>query len=97
VRIIAAVGSWYRVRLPDGATGYLASGQTEPIERAVRTASPEQSRPLLARPIVGPGPHDVIAEVAPGEPMSVLGYYAGFALVRARGGAGWVEHEGEQH
>jgi murein DD-endopeptidase MepM/ murein hydrolase activator NlpD/SH3-like domain-containing protein len=98
LRIIAAVGSWYRVRLPDGATGYVASRLTEPLERAVRTASRDQPRQLLARPVEAPRPQDVIAEVSAGEPVSVLGYYGGFALVRAREGGswGWIEQDSDQ-
>jgi SH3-like domain-containing protein len=98
LRIIAAVGSWYRVRLPDGVTGYVGSRLTEPLERAVRTATGDEPRQLLARPIEAPRPQDVIAEVSPGEPVSVLAYYGGFALVRARdgGGWGWIEREGDQ-
>lgn len=38
MRVVAAVGSWFRVRLADGVTGYVASNRLEPAERAIAWA-----------------------------------------------------------
>lgn len=92
LRVLAAVGSWYRVRLPDGLTGYVASRLIEPAERAVAVESLERSLPLLARPVDAHAPHDVLAEVTTGDSVRVLARFGTFLLVRAPGGAaGWVE------
>lgn len=92
LRVLAAVGAWYRVRLPDGLTGYVASRQIEPAERVVAVERSARPLPLLARPVDVHAPHDVIAEVAAGDSVGVLGRFGTFLLVRGPGGAaGWVE------
>ena len=37
LRVFGGSGEWYRVRLPDGAVGYVAARLTEPIERPSET------------------------------------------------------------
>ncbi|HSA56457.1 MAG TPA: peptidoglycan DD-metalloendopeptidase family protein [Gemmatimonadaceae bacterium] len=92
LRVIAAVGNWYRVRLPDGLTGYVSARLIESAERAVAVERPERRLPLLARPVDTHAPHDVIAEVSPGDAVRVLGRFGTFLLVRGPSGAsGWVE------
>jgi murein DD-endopeptidase MepM/ murein hydrolase activator NlpD len=86
LRILAASGSWFRVRLPDGGTGYIAARATERVDRAIRTAAPAPSSQLLARPLAASGPDDVLALVAPGETVGVLGRFGDFLLVRTPDG-----------
>lgn len=96
VRVIAAVGDWYRVRLPDGLSGYVSARLTEPTTRAVATRSATTTRPLLARPADPAAPQDVIAQVAAEEPLDVLGRFGDYLLVRAGGGvAGWLAESGD--
>jgi len=93
LRVVSAVGGWYRVRLPDGITGYVTASLTEPTRRAVRTTEVRQAVPLLARPLDAPAPGDIMAQVGPGESVDVLGRFGSYWLVRASGGtAGWVAH-----
>jgi hypothetical protein len=94
VRVLTAVGAWYRVRLPDGQTGYVTARLTEPASRAVRVAAFPIPAPILTRPLAAPEPSDVIAETLPGESVDVLGRFGTYLLVRAPGGAaGWMAEQ----
>jgi murein DD-endopeptidase MepM/ murein hydrolase activator NlpD len=89
MRVLSAYGDFYRVRLPDGATGFVASRLTESTARAIATVPAGDT--ILARPAMTPGPQDVVAVVQAGEDVGVVGRFGEFALVRARRGvAGWV-------
>jgi peptidoglycan LD-endopeptidase LytH len=91
VRVLSAIGSWYRVRLPDGHTGYLTARLIEPADRAVRVAELDQTRVLLSQPYTPSTPADVVAEVAPGASVAVLGRFGGYLFVRTPAGlAGWM-------
>jgi murein DD-endopeptidase MepM/ murein hydrolase activator NlpD len=93
LRIVAAIGSWYHVRLPDGATGYVPARLTEPADRPVEMTKLPERAPLLAHPRATASPSDVLAEVTPGESVGVLARFGAYLLVLARGGtAGWVSH-----
>jgi murein DD-endopeptidase MepM/ murein hydrolase activator NlpD/SH3-like domain-containing protein len=89
MRVLSAVGEWYRVRLPDGATGFVSARLTESTERPIATVAVGQT--ILARPAVTHGPADIVAVVEAGDPVGVIGRFGDFALVRSsRGVAGWV-------
>lgn len=89
MRVLSAYGEFYRVRLPDGASGFVAARLTESAERAIATVPAGQT--ILARPDMTHGPHDVVAVVAEDEKAGVVGRFGEFALVRtSRGLAGWV-------
>jgi murein DD-endopeptidase MepM/ murein hydrolase activator NlpD len=89
MRVLSAAGSFYRVRMPDGATGFVAARLTESADRAIATVPAGQT--ILARPALTHGPQDVVAIVEEGENVGVLGRFGDFALVRSRHGvAGWV-------
>jgi murein DD-endopeptidase MepM/ murein hydrolase activator NlpD len=89
MRVLSAYGDFYRVRLPDGASGFVAARLTESTERAIATVPAGET--ILARPAMTHGPQDVVAVVEEGENVSVLGRFGDFALVRSRHGiAGWV-------
>ena len=89
MNVLAAAGAWYRVRLPDGATGYISARLTETADRAIATVPAGQT--ILARPAVTHGPGDIIAVVEPGDTVGVVGRFGDFALVRSSSGvAGWV-------
>lgn len=88
VRVLGGSGDYFRVRLPDGAQGYVAARLTEPLDepltaeastsaRAVRTAPGEDA------PIMG--------TFGPGDEMTVLGRFGAYLYVRApTGRGGWV-------
>lgn len=89
MRVVSASGEWYRVRLPDGATGFVSARLTESADRAIATIAVGQI--ILARPAVTHTPNDIVAIVEAGDAVGVLGHFGDFALVRSRRGvAGWV-------
>jgi SH3-like domain-containing protein len=90
-RVVAAVGDWYRVRLPDGLMGYVTARLTESAMQAVRVATVAQASPILARPSGAVHTSDVMAHVVAGDSVAVLGQFGGYLLVRANGGReGWL-------
>jgi SH3-like domain-containing protein len=89
VRVIAATGSWLRVKLPDGAVGYLASGAAEPAHDALHTAEVGNAA-VLARPEFVPAAGDVLSRTQPGTTVDVVGRFGEFLLVRHDGVAGWL-------
>jgi peptidoglycan LD-endopeptidase LytH len=89
MRVVSASGDYYRVRLPDGGTGFINARLTEFADRAIATLA--GGRTLLARPVANVGPADIIAVIDSRESVSVLARFGEFALVRnRRGAAGWV-------
>jgi hypothetical protein len=89
MRVLSAYGDFYRVRLPDGATGFVVARLTESTARAIATVPAGDT--ILARPAMTPSPQDVVAIVKAGDDVEILGRFGNFALVRARrGAAGWV-------
>jgi murein DD-endopeptidase MepM/ murein hydrolase activator NlpD/SH3-like domain-containing protein len=91
MRVIAAVGPWYRVRLPDGLSGYLGARLIEPARHAVGTARLAAHRAVLTRPRQPIAPSDVLAEIGAGDSVAVIGRFGEYQLVRtAAGTAGWV-------
>jgi SH3-like domain-containing protein len=89
MRVLSASGEFYRVRMPDGVTGFVSARLTESADRAIATMPGGET--ILARPIVVHSSSDVVAIVEEGESIGVLGRFGEFALVRSsRGVAGWV-------
>jgi peptidoglycan LD-endopeptidase LytH len=95
VRVVAAVGGWYRVRQPDGVSGYLQARAVEPSRSRIRSAAVPAASPLLARPVMDAEPADIVRELPAGTHLDVLGRFGPFALVTVSGGAAaWVAHPG---
>ena len=87
MQIDAAAGGWFRVRLPDGTTGYVASRFVESTRKAVRQATVSSGTPLRDRPAADAG----IIATAPGGALPVIGEFADYALVDAgEGRTAWV-------
>lgn len=88
VRVAAGTGSWYRVTLPDGATGYLASGLTERLDGAIRRQTIGAETDVLS----DPDPAAVAVDrIVTGTELDVLGAFGGFVFVQASSGRyGWV-------
>ena len=91
LRVLAAAGAWYRVRLPDGRTGYVAARSVEPASAPLRRVRLAQGEPVRDRPLPGA----LRIDLPDGESsVPVLGRFAGFLLVEAPGGRfGWVMDE----
>ena len=91
LRVLAAAGAWYRVRLPDGRTGYVAARSVESATAPLRRARLAQGEPVRDRPLPGAL---LIDTVGAESTVPVLGRFAGFLLVEAPGGRfGWVMEE----
>ena len=89
MRAISASGGYYRVRLPDGSTGFVNARFVESADRAIAAIPAGQT--ILARPAVTHSPQDIVAVVEEGDNVGVFGRFGDFALVRSpRGVAGWV-------
>jgi hypothetical protein len=89
LRVLGGSGEYFRVRLPDGSAGYVASRLTEPVDLPVGTqlalsgervrVRPEQSAPL-------------VAAIGADAELPVLGRYGDYLYVRAPSGhAGWID------
>lgn len=91
LQLLAAVGSWYHVRLPDGATGYVPAARIVALERGVETMRLERGIGMARRPRPADDA-DVEVVLAAGDIVTVLGRYGSRLLVRTAGGlAGWIE------
>jgi murein DD-endopeptidase MepM/ murein hydrolase activator NlpD/SH3-like domain-containing protein len=87
LRIDAATGGWYRVRLPDGTAGYVASRLVESTARALGRTSVASGTPLRDRP----EPNAAVIATAPGGSFPVIGEFADYALVDTGSGqTAWV-------
>ena len=91
VRVLAVSGSWYRVRLPDGQTGFLAARLTEAVSEPLRSQVVAQTSALVS----GPSKDAPMMEtVQAGTGVSVLGTFEGFLYVQSPGGnTGWMASE----
>lgn len=93
MHVVAASGRWYRVRLPDGTTGYVASWLIEPIAGPIQERHAREPAPLLARPQPDA---TVVGVLRAGAPLPVLGRFRNFLPVQAVAGSiGWVPVESE--
>ena len=82
LQIDGAAGSWFRVRLPDGTAGYVASRSVESTRQSVGRATVAAGTPLRDRPAADGG---VVATAAGGS-LPVLGEFAEYVLVETREG-----------
>jgi murein DD-endopeptidase MepM/ murein hydrolase activator NlpD/SH3-like domain-containing protein len=89
MRVLAATGSWYRVRLPDGTVGFVAGRLLEQADDAVASERVAATLPLRSVPLPGAL---IVDSIAPGAEVPVLGRFGAYLLVQAPGGrTGWVE------
>ena len=89
MRVLSAAGDFYRVRLPDGRTGFVSAKLTERAVGIIATVS--SSGTILSRPRLSHNTEDILAIVDDGEPMGVLARFREFVLVRSAGGiTGWM-------
>ena len=88
LRIESASGSWYRARLPNGATGWLSARFAERARRPLRTER------LTAEVMVREGPGSTappMEQVGRGTGVPVLGRFAEYLYVQTpEGRTGWV-------
>ena len=88
LRVLAASGSWYRVRLPDGRDGFVAARLTEAVVEPLRRQLVENASALFSSPSHGA---PVMENVEAGTEFAVLGSYEGFLFVQSlNGNTGWL-------
>jgi hypothetical protein len=88
VRTLGASGSWYRVRLPDGAQGYLSARTIEPADSPIRRERLVRGEVVRDRPTIRAA---VMDSVHADTMVPVFGRFAGFLYVQAPSGrAGWA-------
>ncbi len=88
VRVLGGVGSWYRVILPDGSSGFLAGRLTENLAEPIRLERMAEAQPLQARPLPGAL---VMENLPPGGELPVFGTFGAYLYVKtAEGRSGWV-------
>ncbi len=88
LRVLAASGAWYRVRLPNGRDGFVAARLTEAVVQPLRSQFVESASALFSSPSrVAP----VMEDVEAGTEFAVLGSYEGFLFVQSLdGNTGWL-------
>jgi peptidoglycan LD-endopeptidase LytH len=88
LEVMAGVGEWMRVRLPDGRGGFILGRLTEPAGASPGSVRAGDAQPLRSLAL----PHaPVVGALDPGEGVEVLGSFGEFLLVRNPGGRdGWM-------
>jgi len=94
VRVLGGSGEYFRVRLPDGAAGYVAARLTEPLDspfdtHVARPGDPVRVRPEPAAPL--------LATLDRQAELPVVGRYGSYLLVLApTGRLGWLGSSSEE-
>ncbi|MFT2011441.1 M23 family metallopeptidase [Pontibacter sp. 13R65] len=88
MQVTGATGNWYRVELPNGAPGYIASSLVEATTKPVRHKKLTGQYGLLDEPHPHAAPKDSLAA---GTQLAVLAAYKDFELVQKPDGeTGWL-------
>ena len=91
LRVLAGSGEYFRVRLPDGAYGYVASRLTEPVNLPLGSEVAARNQAILSSPSYTAS---VITQLDAGTELPILGRYEGYLYVLTPNGyTGWM---GEQ-
>ncbi|HEV7349053.1 M23 family metallopeptidase [Telluribacter sp.] len=78
----------YRVLLPDGTKGYIATTSLQPIEGQLTKRKVSTPLPLINLPVGGA---ETVRSLTGNETVEVLGYFEDYELVRTEDGAtGWL-------
>ncbi len=88
LEIIAASKAWYRVRSPDGRSGYLFFNNLEDIDRTIAKVTLDETTELLKSPYSEAAP---VSVVRPEEEVFVIGKNGSYQFVQDNKGVmGWV-------
>ncbi|MGW8265835.1 MAG: peptidoglycan DD-metalloendopeptidase family protein [Longimicrobiales bacterium] len=88
VRVMGGVGPWYRVRLPDGGSGFVAGRLTEEMGEPLWLERVVEAQSIQATPLPG---SPVMDELQDGTEIPVMGTFGGFLYVRSpTGRPGWM-------
>lgn len=89
LRVLGGSGAYFRVRLPDGASGYVAARLTETVEEPVASEVATASDAVLMMPALG---SPVVTTLDAGIEVPVLGRYGTYLYVLApTGHTGWLQ------
>ncbi len=89
LEVIGASKAWYRVRSPDGKSGYLPVNNLEDIDRPLSKFKMEKASELLRRPLPQATP---VSAVQAEEELDVIGKNGSFVMVRnSNGNTGWIQ------
>jgi len=92
VRVVGGVGTWYRVKLPDGGSGFVAGRLTEEIREPLWLERVAHVQDLQEDPVPGA---PVVDHLPDGIDLPVLGTFGNFLYVVAPNGrAGWMSATG---
>ncbi len=88
LRVLAGSGEYFRVKLPDGAYGYVASRLTEPANLPLGSEIAARNQTILSSPSYTAS---VIAQLDAGTELPILGRYEGYLYVLTPNGhTGWM-------
>lgn len=88
VKVSGVTGNWYRVVLPDGLAGYVASRSVESLQEPIRHTTVKQSRALLDNPVTNAA---ILTHLQAGEAISVLATFGDYLYVQTpQGQPGWL-------
>lgn len=88
LQIIAATQDWYRVRSPEGLTGYLPANSLEDVSRTLNKVTLSQPTELLRSPDPAAAP---VATLRSETEVAVIGKNGNYQLVRDQEGeVGWM-------
>jgi murein DD-endopeptidase MepM/ murein hydrolase activator NlpD len=89
LRVLGGSGEWYRVRLPDARTGWVAARIVEPVDEPIGHAVADARGTMLrARPDPA---SPVVESISAGTDLPVLGRFSGYVLVQGPGlRRGWM-------
>jgi len=88
LRVLGGSGGYYRVRLPDGALGYVPAGRTEVTDDPVNSQIVAELAPVLSGPDRNA---PATGRLEGGTEVSVYGRFGDYLLVRSPDGqSGWL-------
>lgn len=94
IRVLGGSGDFYRVRIPDGAIGYLPAGRTEAVEESSTPQVVVAAAELLASPDQAAPAMDLLIT---GTAVPVLGRFEEYLYVRGPDGRlGWLARTAAQ-
>ena len=89
LQVIAASKAWYRIRSPDGLSGYLPANSLEDVSRTINKITLSEATELLQSPYPEAAPVSVLQSKAV---VAVIGKNGSYQLVRDnKGEMGWMQ------
>ena len=88
VRVLAAHGDWYRVRLPDGQAGFVSAKALESLARPIQAAILDVRSRVLSEP--SERNEAVIRELSVAERAEIYAVFGAFALARVDSLVAWI-------